>query len=550
MTNSCLKINTMELLQLIKWRLKEQLHSIMKYRTRGLIILFLIAGVLFLVLFPLIFYLKIFFIPNFEKVSELSQKLKSLTDVDLSELIISFFASIIFVIMLGSDIPVTISNLFFADKLENLWHTPIKRSNIFKAQLFEVFSSASLPLVLFSPFFLGALYGLGYRGYDFLRVLFLFSLFIIEIFFVNVLASTIIVFFTSGKLMKFISAIMTAVTLVVFVFTLRIMDFSALESASALEVTDRLLAFSSIATSKFLPWSLFVKAITGDLTDALVFSIFVISLGAGVELVSRKYYSLILNKLWAMPRKSKNNIEKLHYLPPFLSLLKKDALLIFREPKLIFAFLYPALFAPVIIIANPSLIMGTGIIQLLSLFVFLLSNYTTIASTALFAFERQLNDFKKVFSVTSFRFVFSKVLLIWLLFSTINTMLSIYIKSVKPDISHFMTLFQFFMLPSIFVLAVFGGILEQRFGTGESKNVFKALNLTGAILSFLVSSIMPLLTALPVTLFILGRIDTMLVLIRIPGNPLTRLLFGAVIPVILWTLNLWLGVKLLCYNDV
>jgi len=539
----------MEFILLIKWRIREQLHSIMRYKTKGLILMFMVTGILFLILFPLLFYLKIYFIPNFEKISELSQKLKPLTDVDLSEVIISFFSSIIFVIMLGSDIPITVSNLFFADKLETLWHIPIKRSNIFRAQLFEILSSASLPLILFSPFFLGALYGLGYKDWDFLRVSLLLFLFIVEIFYVNILISTVIVFFTSGKMMKYISAIMTAVTLVVFVFTLRIMDFSTLESASPLEIADRLLAFSGVATSKFLPWTLFVKAITSGAKETLYFLVLVISLGGAVELIGRKYYSVILNKLWSTSRKTKNISGKVHYLPPFLSLLKKDTLLIFREPKLIFAFLYPALFLPVIILANPLLVKGTGIVQLLGLFVFLLSNYTTVASTALFAFERRMNDFKKVFPVTSFSFAFSKVLIIWGLFGLISFVLGIYIQSEIPNINQFMFLFQLFMIPTIFALTVFGGILERKFGTGESKNVFKALNLTGAILSFLVSSLLPIFTALPAALLILGKIDVMLLFMRVPGNLLTRLLFGAFVPIMLWAGNLWLGYKLLCYND-
>lgn len=538
-------------LSLIKWRSKENFHTLSRYGIKGLTVIITTFVLLFFLAVPFVFYLTEIFVPSFQKIASLSGQLEELVGIDFERIIISFLSSIIFIIMLGSELPVTISNLFFSERLQFLITTPVKTTTFFKVQLLEVLATGGLPITLFVPVFLSALYGLGFVGTHFWISILLLLIYILFILAVTTMISFGIVFIARGRFMKVISTFMTGITLLAFVFTLRLMDFSAIDIAQPLEVAEKLKNLQTLVTQKHLPWSPFVNALTGGLKERVLFLGYTGLVFVALEVLNATLYRKTLNRLWSSSQ-GKNTARGFRglYMPlPFLGFLRKDLLLILREPKLAFAFLYPTFFIPAIVLTNPSLLKGGGILQLLSLLIFLICNYTTISSTAIFAFERQVGDYNAALPRKAIKPVLSKALTITFIYLLIIFGINQYLKIKIPSISNFLRLFTPFMIPTIFVLTLVGGTLEKHHGTGESKNVFKALTITGAIISFLFSSVIPLFTSLPLTLYVTDSLGTFLKFLRIPETSLMKILFGIFFPIVLWVISAWWSLKILCYNE-
>ncbi|ACR79798.1 hypothetical protein Kole_1096 [Kosmotoga olearia TBF 19.5.1] len=235
-----------------------------RYGIKGLAVIITTFALLVFLAVPFLFYLTEVFIPSFQKIAGLSGQLDELAGIDFERIIISFLSSIIFIIMLGSELPVTISNLFFSERLQFLRTTPVKSTTIFKVQLLEVLATGGLPITLFVPVFLSALYGLGFVGTRFWISVMLLLIYILFIFAIATMISFGIVFIARGRFMKVISTLMTGITLLAFVFTLRLMDFSAIDIAQPLEVAEKLKNLQTLVAQKHLPWSPFVNALTGD----------------------------------------------------------------------------------------------------------------------------------------------------------------------------------------------------------------------------------------------------------------------------------------------
>ncbi|TYC03039.1 MAG: hypothetical protein FXF54_00890 [Kosmotoga sp.] len=530
-----------ELKRLIKWRILENYNIFSRHGIKSIVLILAAAGLIGLLIFPFVFYIRDYFIPNFEELAKLAPRLQELTGVDLKALIVAFLSSVIFVIMLGSDLPVAVSNLFFSDRVHFLLSAPVKSLNIFRSQMLEVLTSGSLPLLLFVPIFLSALSGLGFSGKDFVYALFLLILFIINILMLTTMASFLVVFIARGRMLKYISVIMTAFTLFAFVFTLRFLDFSQIDLAKPQEVVQKFSGFQEVLLSKFLPWTPFVKAIVGNYMDKIVYVIYFIIVAVITDMIGRFFYNKTIHSIHSFTSKQLNNYRmKLKRAPVFFSLMKKEFILVLREPKLAFAFIYPLFFVPIISLANPFLLKGGGVIQLIGLSVFLICNYTTVSSTALFAFERQIKDYRNTFPVNSLVKAFAKGLTIFFVYTLILIALSLYFRIRIPEYSSFITTFMLLLLPTEFVLALFGGTLEKHHGTGEAENVFKSLTFTGAVLSFIFSTLIPVFSSLAVALFNDGNIDFFIAFLGLPISGLYRLLFGLLIPLSLWTtLLLW-----------
>lgn len=530
-----------ELSKMIKWRILENYNIFTRHGIKSIVIILAAAGLIGLLIFPFVFYIRDYFIPNFEELAELAPRLQELTGVDLNALIVAFLSSVIFVIMLGSDLPVAVSNLFFSDRVEFLLSSPVKSWNIFRSQMLEVLAAGSLPLLLFVPIFLSALSGLGFSGTDFIYALFLLILFIINILMLTTLVSFLVVFIARGRMLKYISVIMTAFTLFAFVFTLRFLDFSQIDLAKPQEVVQKFSGFQEVLLSRFLPWSPFVNAIVGNYADKIVYVVYFIIVALITDTVGRLLYKKTFRSIHSFTSKPINKYKVTRKsLPVFPSLMKKELLLVFREPKLAFAFIYPLFFVPIITVANPFLLKGGGVIQLIGLSVFLICNYTTVSSTALFAFERQIKEYRNTFPVNSLIKAFAKGLTIFLIYTFIVIALLLYFRIRIPEYSGFITSFMILLLPSEFVLALFGGTLEKHHGTGESANVFKSLTFIGAVLSFIFSSFIPVFSSLSLALLKSGNIDFFIAFLGLPISGLHRLFFGLLIPLALWiTLLLW-----------
>ena len=166
-----------------------------------------IASILAIVLvimigIPIAFYLRGFLIPNFSRVAGLSDQLKELTGIDLRLIVIAFFSAIIFSILLGSDLPIVVSNLFFSDRAEMLLSLPVKKATVANVQLLEVLTAGGLPILLFAPIFMAALRGLGYSGGRFWMALVLLFVFVLNTLAITAIISFGIVFFPRGVFSK------------------------------------------------------------------------------------------------------------------------------------------------------------------------------------------------------------------------------------------------------------------------------------------------------------------------------------------------------------
>lgn len=519
---------------------------------RAIIASFLAVAFVIMIAVPIAFYLRGYLVPNFSRVADLSDQLRELTGIDLKLIVISFFSAIIFSILLGSDLPIVVSNLFFSERVEMLLKLPVKTATIANVQLLEVLAAGGLPILLFAPVFMAALRGLGYSGGRFWLALALLFVFVLNTLSITAIISFVIVFLSKGRFLKTLSAMMTMITLFVFIFTLRFMDFSAVDLAKPDQVAEQFGGIQSIVTSPYLPWSPFVRAITGSTRDLVVFIVSSMVIFSSLALLEIFLYGKVLQKLMTRPIGSvstKSNEDfRVHGL--FLGLLIKDSLLLLREPKLMFAILYPSLFVPVVVLVNPGLMSSFGILQLLGLIVFLFSNYTTVSSTALFAFERQLGDTSWLFPIRRVRTILSKSFVITSLYSFVILLVGLYVFNNTSQYRTFMMNFILFMVPTIFALSLLGGFLEKNFGTKDSKNVFKALSLSGAILSFLLSTLLPVFSTLPMTLYISGDIGLFLNFMNIPMVSPFTWLFGLILPVSLWVSIAWASIRSLCYNFV
>jgi len=517
------------------------------------VIVSLLAIVLVIMIsIPISFYLRGFLIPNFSRVAGLSDQLKELTGIDLRLIVISFFSAIIFSILLGSDLPFVVSNLFFSDRAEMLLSLPVKKSTVANVQLLEVLAAGGLPILLFAPIFMAALRGLGYSGGRFWMALVLLFVFVLDTLAITAIISFGIVFLSKGRFLKTLSAMMTMVTLFVFIFTLRFMDFSSIDLAQPDQVAHQFGGLQELITSAYLPWSPFVRAIAGDVADLLLFAIASLMIFGLLALLQIFVYPRVLQKLMTRPIGNSKVQYKVNYRRRgvFSGLLIKDFILLIREPKLTFAFLYPSLFVPVVVIVNPALLTSFGVLQLLGLIVFLFANYSTVSSTALFAFERQLGDGTWLFPISRVKAVFSKSLVVSSLYSVVIVIVGLYVSTNASQYRTFMMDFLILMIPTIFTLSLFGGFLEKSFGTKDTGNVFKALSLPGAILSFLLSTLLPVFSTLPLTLYLAEDIGLFLGFLNVPvASPFTWL-FGLVFPLALWAAITWASFKSLCYNFV
>ncbi|HQN29440.1 MAG TPA: hypothetical protein PLT43_12780, partial [Mesotoga sp.] len=350
-----------------------------------------------------------------------------------------------------------------------------------------------MPVLLFVPVFLAALSGLGFSGSRFWLALVLLLVFVIDILCITSVISFAVVFLSRGRFLKVLSSIMTMVTLFTFIFTLRFMDFSAIDLARPDRVAEQFGTLQGVITAPYLPWTPFVRAIVGEIGDVVLFLLYSLAIVAILEFLELFLYPGVVQKLLTQPTGSTKDFRRASRgrSHSFSGILKKDFLLLIREPKLTFAFLYPSLFVPVVVMVNPALLRSFGILQLLGLIVFLFSNYSTVSSTALFAFERQLGDNGFLFPVKRVGVVISKASIVTFLYSLIIFLVGLYVVSKASVYRNFMFTFLFFMLPTIFSLSLLGGYLEKSFGTRDTSNVFKALTLAGAVISFVLSTLLP-----------------------------------------------------------
>lgn len=541
-----------DFLTIVKWRNRESIRLVTRQGARTTFVTVLAIAFLVMISVPLVLYMRSFFIPNFSRVAELSEQLKEFTGIDLKAIVVAFFSAIIFSILLGSDLPIIVSNLFFSDRVSMLLQMPVRKSTIAKVQLSEVLTAGGLPVILFVPVFLGALRGLGFSGLKFWFALVLLLVFVLNILAVTAIISFAVVFITKGRLLKTLSALMTMVTLFVFIFTLRFMDFSAIDLARPDQVTAQFSGLQKLITSPYLPWTPFVRAIMGETRDILVFILYSVSVFILLELLEVFVYPGVLQKLLTRPSGSRKISNRTidGKSNAFFGIVRKDFLLLLREPKLTFAILYPSLFVPVVVIVNPTLLRSFGLLQLLGLIVFLFSNYTTVSSTALFAFERQLGDNSLLYPIKRLKTVISKVAIVSLIYSSIILMVGLYVASKASLYEGFILSFLVLMIPTIFSLSLLGGYLEKSFGTQDTSNVFKALSLAGAVLSFILSTILPVFSSLPFAMYISGSIGAFLAFLNLsPVVPWTWL-FGLVIPITLWVGIVWASLRSLCYNFV
>lgn len=537
---------------ILKWRTIEGYRMLTRQGKRAIIATFLAVIIVIAIGVPITFYLRGFLVPNFSRVAGLSDQLKELTGIDLKLIVISFFSAIIFSILLGSDLPIVVSNLFFSDRAEMLLSLPVKKSTVANVQLLEVLAAGGLPILLFAPIFMAALRGLGYSGGRFWMALVLLFVFVLDTLVITAIISFGIVFLSKGRFLKTLSAMMTMVTIFVFIFTLRFMDFSTIDLARPDQVADQFGGLQRVITSPYLPWTPFVRAITGETTDLLVFITTSAVLFVLLGFLEVFVYPTVLQKLMTRPigNAALHSKERFRRHSVLFGLIIKDLLLLVREPKLTFAFLYPSLFVPVVVFVNPTLLSSFGVLQLLGLIVFLFSNYTTVSSTALFAFERQIGDGVWLFPIRRIKSVLSKSIVVSSLYSLIILVVGLYVSSNASQYRAFMMNFLILMIPTIFTLSLFGGFLEKSFGTKDTRNVFKALSLPGAILSFLLSTLLPVFSTLPLTLYLAGDIGLFLGFLNVPvASPFTWL-FGLVFPLALWAVITWASLKSLCYNFV
>jgi len=533
---------------IVKWRSKENARLVTRQGKKTILVSSLAIIFLVMVSVPLIFYMRRYFIPNFSRIAGLSDQLRELTGIDLKMIVITFFSAIIFSILLGSDLPIVISNLFFSDRVKLLLQMPVKKSTIAKVQISEVLTTGGLPVLLFVPGFLAALSGLGFSGSRFWLALVLLLVFVIDILCITSVISFAVVFLSRGRFLKVLSSIMTMVTLFTFIFTLRFMDFSAIDLARPDRVAEQFGTLQGVITAPYLPWTPFVRAIVGEIGDVVLFLLYSLAIVAILEFL----YPGVVQKLLTQPTGSTKDFRRASRgrSHSFSGILKKDFLLLIREPKLTFAFLYPSLFVPVVVMVNPALLRSFGILQLLGLIVFLFSNYSTVSSTALFAFERQLGDNGFLFPVKRVGVVISKASIVTFLYSLIIFLVGLYVVSKASVYRNFMFTFLFFMLPTIFSLSLLGGYLEKSFGTRDTSNVFKALTLAGAVISFVLSTLLPVFTTLPLAMYTTGGIASFLGFLNLPAADPWTWLFGMAIPFLLWAGIIWASLKSLCYNFV
>ncbi len=537
---------------IVKWRSKENARLVTRQGKKTILVSSLAIIFLVMVSVPLIFYMRRYFIPNFSRIAGLSDQLRELTGIDLKMIVITFFSAIIFSILLGSDLPIVISNLFFSDRVKLLLQMPVKKSTIAKVQISEVLTTGGLPVLLFVPVFLAALSGLGFSGSRFWLALVLLLVFVIDILCITSVISFAVVFLSRGRFLKVLSSIMTMVTLFTFIFTLRFMDFSAIDLARPDRVAEQFGTLQGVITAPYLPWTPFVRAIVGEIGDVVLFLLYSLAIVAILEFLELFLYPGVVQKLLTQPTGSTKDFRRASRgrSHSFSGILKKDFLLLIREPKLTFAFLYPSLFVPVVVMVNPALLRSFGILQLLGLIVFLFSNYSTVSSTALFAFERQLGDNGFLFPVKRVGVVISKASIVTFLYSLIIFLVGLYVVSKASVYRNFMFTFLFFMLPTIFSLSLLGGYLEKSFGTRDTSNVFKALTLAGAVISFVLSTLLPVFTTLPLAMYTTGGIASFLGFLNLPAADPWTWLFGMAIPFLLWAGIIWASLKSLCYNFV
>ncbi|WP_258367357.1 MULTISPECIES: hypothetical protein [unclassified Mesotoga] len=533
---------------MIKWRGIEGFRMLTRHGKKAVIASILAIVLVIMIGIPIAFYLRGFLIPNFSRVAGLSDQLKELTGIDLRLIVVSFFSAIVFSILLGSDLPIVVSNLFFSDRAEMLLSLPVKKATVANVQLLEVLTAGGLPILLFAPIFMAALRGLGYSGGRFWMALVLLLIFVLNTLAITAIISFGIVFLSKGRFLKTLSAMMTMVTLFVFIFTLRFMDFSSIDLAQPDQVANQFGGLQELITSAYLPWSPFVRAITGDVRDLLLFMIVSVTIFALLALLEIFVYPRVLQKLMTRPIGNSKVHSRMNFRRHGVlsGLLIKDFLLLIREPKLTFAFLYPSLFVPVVVIVNPALLNSFGVLQLLGLIVFLSSNYATVSSTALFAFERQLGDGTWLFPINRVKAVLSKSLVVSSLYSVVIIIVGLYVSANASQYRAFMMNFLILMIPTVFTLSLLGGFLEKSFGTKDTRNVFKALSLSGAILSFLLSTLLPVFSTLPLTLYLAKDIGLFLGFLNVPVVSPFTWLFGLVFPLSLWAVITWASFRSRC----
>lgn len=540
----------MDLYNLVKWRSKEGSRIINRFGRKGLVLILAVLILVVVLALPLIVYINNYFMPGFEQLAELGDQLKEVSDIDIIQVVLSLLSAIVFVILLGSDLPVTISNLFFSDRVVFLRTVPLKTSTIFKAQFLEVFIAGGFPILLFVPIFLAALRGLGMSGGNLVFAALQLMAFVMMTLCWAVILSFLLVYVLKGRFLKFLSVVMTMVTVFAFVMVLRLLDFSAIDLAEPTKTVERFMGLQSTLMHPLMPWSLFVRSVVEGGRAIILFGLQLLFMFSLLEVLGRRAYSSVLDKTCSAG--SASNALKLfsrRSFGPFLAQVFKDYLVLFREPKLTFAVLYPLLFTPVVISVNPALLTGIGTLQLLGLVIFLVSNYTTVAAMALFSFERQIGYHLRALPVAMPGMVVSKVLVVTTLFYVLVFATMSYLSWRTTVEDAFLNYFSLFMFPTLISLSFLGGILQKHFGTGETRNVFKSVTLAGALVSFLISTLLPVFTTLTLSLYLVDALSPFLQVLSIPVNRISLSVFGLFIPILLWSACVMWGYRTLCYNE-
>jgi ABC-2 type transport system permease protein len=165
----------------------------------------------------------------------------------------------------------------------------VKKSTIAKVQLSEVLTTGGLPILLFVPVFLATLSGLGVSGFRFWLALVLLIIFVVDILCITSVISFAVVFLSRGRFLKVLSSIMTMVTLFAFIFTLRFMDFSAIDLARPDRVAEQFGTLQGVITAPYLPWTPFVNSILGKTDDVVLFLLYSLAIIMILEF-SKSFY--------------------------------------------------------------------------------------------------------------------------------------------------------------------------------------------------------------------------------------------------------------------
>ncbi len=402
----------------------------------------------------------------------------------------------ILVLVLLTDTPAVVLNVFMSNDVGYLLTLPISQSAIFYSKIIETLVEGTFPALFFIPVFLAYANVVGMPWYS---ILFSFVMYTFYVLFLVGIAGLLSMIFSKFASKTGTQRFMFFTGMATLALAYLTMSLTNMPNFKPQNVQVALSAYVSKVNFPFWPSTWFLESIKGNFifTSILIgasLSIFELS-----YLISKKSLLSGFSNVKSSSRKS-IKVKEYHLHGVFEALLIKEFKIFRREPSILFMILYPAFFPLIFILPNPSRPNSVIIGELAS--IFMASMYVALSMASLTSIDIKTGWILKTLPLEERALLWAKVVVVSGTYISILA-LTFSILSIFSGGFWFALLMIALSFP-VFLVSSFFGVYAVVKWPNPSGGTRKPLSVTGGIASMLIGLVGAICVGAP-TIYFFGN---------------------------------------------